>query len=113
MIFASRLAALTLLGVTVWLWRSRRQIWVLFVVGLPTVFMYGMSTWALGRMIYGYVDQLRSAHSPEQITYVLLGISTMLLVLAFAMLVEAAIALTRTDDDRSRPNSPVPAVAAG
>lgn len=106
------LAALTLLGVTVWLWRSRRQIWVLFVVGLPTVFMYGMSTWALGRMILGYIRQLQSTSTPSQITYVLLGISTLLLVLALAMLVEAAIALTRIDDNRSRPNSPAPAMAA-
>lgn len=106
------LAALTLLGVTVWLWRSRRQIWVLFVVGLPTVFMYVMSTWALGRMIYGYVQQLQTLKPAPQITYVLLSISTVLLVLALAMLVEAVIALLRTDDDRSRPNSTAPALAA-
>lgn len=41
------LAALTLIGVTVWLWRTYRARWVFYVVGLPTAFMYGMSTWAL------------------------------------------------------------------
>ena len=41
------LAALTLLGVTVWLWRTRREAWVWLVTGLPTAFMYAMSTWAL------------------------------------------------------------------
>ena len=41
------LAALTLIGVTVWLYRTRRARWVWFVTGLPTVFMYVMSTWAL------------------------------------------------------------------
>jgi carbon starvation protein len=41
------LAALTLLGVTVWLWRTRRAWWVWLVTGVPTVFMYTMSTWAL------------------------------------------------------------------
>ncbi len=41
------LAALTLVGVTVWLWRTYRARWVFYVVGLPTVFMYVMSTWAL------------------------------------------------------------------
>lgn len=107
------LAALTLLGVTVWLWRTRREIWVLFVVGLPTVFMYTMSTWALGRMIYVYVQQLASPTAPQQITYVLLGISSLLLILALAMLVEAIIALTNRDDHRSRPNSPVTAAYAG
>ena len=44
------LAALTLLGVTVWLWRTRRAMWVWPVVGLPTVLMYVMSTWALTTM---------------------------------------------------------------
>ena len=41
------LAALTLLGVTVWLWRTRRAWWVWIVTGIPTAFMYVMSTWAL------------------------------------------------------------------
>ena len=44
------LAALTLLGVTVWLWRTRRATWVWLVTGLPTAFMYAMSTWALATM---------------------------------------------------------------
>ena len=44
------LAALTLLGVTVWLWRTRREAWVWVVTGLPTAFMYVMSTWALATM---------------------------------------------------------------
>ena len=44
------LAALTLLGVTVWLWRTRRAWWVWIVTGIPTVFMYVMSTWALVSM---------------------------------------------------------------
>jgi len=45
------LAALTLLGVTVWLWRTRRAAWVWFVTGIPTLFMYVMSNWALVRII--------------------------------------------------------------
>lgn len=44
------LAALTLLGVTVWLYRTRRQAWVWIVTGLPTVWMYVMSTWGLWRL---------------------------------------------------------------
>jgi carbon starvation protein len=46
------LAALTLLGVTVWLWRTRRARWVWFVTGIPTVWMYTMSTWALVAMTW-------------------------------------------------------------
>ncbi len=43
------LAALTLVGVTVWLSHTYRARWVWFVSGIPTVFMYIMSTWALVR----------------------------------------------------------------
>lgn len=45
------LAALTLLGVTVWLWRTYRAKWVLLVTGLPCVWMYAMSMWALVRLL--------------------------------------------------------------
>ncbi|MBS0203418.1 MAG: carbon starvation protein A [Planctomycetes bacterium] len=103
------LAALTLLGVTVWLWRTRRAVWVLFVAGIPTVWMYVMSTWALLRMIKANVAQL-SHPDPQPITYILLGISSLLVMLALAMLVEAVIALTATD---KRPNAPKPALVAG
>ena len=44
------LAALTLLGVTVWLWRTRRNRMVWLVTGIPTVLMYVMSIWALAKM---------------------------------------------------------------
>lgn len=46
------LAALTLLGVTVWLWRTYRAGWVLIVTGLPCVWMYAMSMWALVRILW-------------------------------------------------------------
>lgn len=41
------LAALTLVGVTVWLWRTYRARWVFWVVGVPAALMYVMSMWAL------------------------------------------------------------------
>jgi carbon starvation protein len=44
------LAALTLLGVTVWLWRTGRNRLVWLVTGVPTIVMYTMSTWALAKM---------------------------------------------------------------
>ncbi len=44
------LAALTLLGLTVWVWRTRQQAWAFVVLGLPTVWMYVMSSWALANM---------------------------------------------------------------
>jgi carbon starvation protein len=103
------LAALTLLGITVWLWRTRREVWVLFVTGIPTVWMYTMSTWALVRMILVNIEQL-SKPNPQTITYVLLGISSLLVVLALAMLVEAVMALLGRDDNRSHPNAGIPVV---
>jgi carbon starvation protein len=45
------MAALALVGVTVWLWRTYRQAWVWPVVGLPAIAMYTMSMWALGQFI--------------------------------------------------------------
>ena len=104
------LAALTLLGVTVWLWRTRRQVWVLFVTGIPTIWMYTMSTWALIRMINLNIKQI-SDPNVQPITYVLLGISSLLVILALAMLVEAVIALTAADKGSSRPNAPSPVLA--
>jgi carbon starvation protein len=54
------LAALTLLGVTVWLWRTYRAKWVLAVTGLPCVFMYTMSMWALGRILWPLVEAVEA-----------------------------------------------------
>lgn len=104
------LAALTLLGVTVWLWRTRRQVWVLFVTGIPTIVMYTMSTWALVKMIAGYLKQVQ-APNPQNITYILLGISTLLVVLAAAMLVEAVIALSRNDREKPQASATQPSLA--
>ena len=53
------LAALTLLGVTVWLWRTYRAKWVLAVTGLPCVFMYTMSMWALGRILWPLIEAVK------------------------------------------------------
>jgi carbon starvation protein len=93
------LAALTLLGVTVWLWRTRRAWWVWPVAGLPTVFMYTMSNWSLARIIS---EQWAKVQSPgaATATYLILAISALLVALAFLMLLEAVLALLpRTPDD--------------
>jgi len=105
------LAAITLLGVTVWLWRTRRAWWVWPVVGLPTVVMYVMSTWALGIMIQGTWRQIQDAERFVLVNYLLLGISSALVVLAALMLIEAAIALggPRRADDRPSGSLPAPA----
>ncbi|MFM7109332.1 MAG: carbon starvation protein A, partial [Planctomycetaceae bacterium] len=94
------LAALTLLGVTVWLWRTRRQAWVWAVTGLPTAFMYAMSTWALAAMT---VPKFRTADGLAVPRDPVPWAGAVLLTLAAVMLVEAIRAIL---GDRQLP-SPV------
>ncbi|MFN3649621.1 MAG: carbon starvation protein A [Armatimonadota bacterium] len=81
------LAALTLLGVTVWLWRTRREKWVWAVTGIPTVFMYCMSVWALGSMTLKHFyrpDGFRVSSDPVAwVGLVLIGLALLMLVEAF------------------------------
>jgi carbon starvation protein len=76
------LAALTLLGVTVWLWRTRGAWWVWLVTGVPTVFMYAMSAWAL-------VDIIRVRFKSGLTFDTVAWIAVVLVALAAMMLVEA------------------------
>ncbi len=87
------LAALTLLGVTVWLWRTRGAWWVWLVTGVPTVWMYAMSTWALGRMITARWATLNKVPEAWLSNVLILSISVVLVILAVLMLIEALIAL--------------------
>ena len=80
------LAALTLLGVTVWLWRTRGAWWVWLVTGVPTVFMYTMSTWALVSMTLPKFNVDGKWQAP---TDPVPWIGLVLLALAALMLVEA------------------------
>lgn len=76
------LAALTLMGVTVWLWRTRRAMWVWAVTGLPAAWMYVISTWELGRMAQrGFFGAQPGGPVP--------WVALLLIVLALMMLVEA------------------------
>jgi len=84
------LAALTLLGVTVWLWRTRRETWVWLVTGLPTAFMYVMSTWALVTLT---LPRFRTPEGWVAPTDPVPWVGLVLLVLAAVMLVEAIRAL--------------------
>jgi carbon starvation protein len=82
------LAALTLLGVTVWLWRTRRAMWVWLVTGVPTVVMYAMSTWALVTMTVPAFRTSEGAWTTPSDPVPWIGL--VLLGLAALMLVEAA-----------------------
>ncbi|MFN9370087.1 MAG: carbon starvation protein A [Planctomycetia bacterium] len=84
------LAALTLLGVTVWLWRTRGAAWVWLVTGLPTAFMYVMSTWALTSMtLPGFRTAAGLTLPKDPVPWA----GLVLLILAALMLVEAVRAL--------------------
>lgn len=89
------LAALTLLGVTVWLWRTYRATWVLFIVGLPAVFMYAMSMWALTRMIWPPVSRIANAAAaaPAPTVVPVPVVASVLAILGLLILVEAVIAV--------------------
>jgi carbon starvation protein len=80
------LAALTLLGITVWLWKTRRVWWVWLVVGIPMAWMYTMSIWALGIMT---LPKLFSETRPTFLADPVPYIGLILLVLAVVMLLEA------------------------
>ncbi|MGE0481152.1 MAG: carbon starvation protein A [Phycisphaerae bacterium] len=84
------LAALTLVGVTVWLWRTRRRRWVFAVTGLPALFMYVFSTWELVRTVRaGFANGLTGNPVP--------WVALVLIALALLMLVEAIAVFFRRD----------------
>jgi carbon starvation protein len=97
------LAALTLLGVTVWLWRTRGQWWVWLVTGVPAVWMYAMSSWALVSMIRVEFQKSGSSGSPVAWTAVTL------VALAVFMLLEAVLAIIGS---RAEPSAPEPVAVA-
>jgi carbon starvation protein CstA len=91
------LAALTLLGVTVWLWKTRRAAWVWFVTGLPCAWMYVMSSWALASMTFpkffaGENGSFRIPRDPSGAVDLVPWVGLVLLALAALMLVEAYLA---------------------
>ena len=104
------LAALTLLGVTVWLWRTRRAAWVWLVTGLPTVFMYVMSTWALTEMT---LPRFRSDTGLTFPADPVPWAGLVLLALAAVMLVEAIRALAAPPAPPGRTPEPTAWAATG
>jgi carbon starvation protein len=101
------LAALTLLGVTVWLWRTQRNPLIWLITGLPTVVMYTMSTWALVLMTLpkfynGATGDFAVPKEPVP------WVGVVLIVLAALMLIEAVRAIARS---KSPPTTFKPALA--
>ena len=98
------LAALTLLGVTVWLWRSRRAAWVWLVTGIPMVWMYVMSVWALLTMI---LRSFSGGITADPVPWV----GLVLISLAFLMLAEAIKVLAGAKPKPPFQPEPAPAPA--
>ena len=88
------LASLTLIGLSVWLWKTRRVWWVWLVLGIPTVWMYSMSMWALTRIVQ---SNMKNTANP------VLWVSTTLLVLGAILLLEAIWTLLRPTRPPSSP----------
>jgi carbon starvation protein len=104
------LAALTLLGVTVWLWRTRRAWWVWLVTGFPTAWMYVMSTWALCLMTLPHFRTTSGGFTLP--TNPVPWIGLVLIVLAVLMLLEAIrILLSLGVPPPAKPELAVPAAA--
>ncbi len=103
------LAALTLLGVTVWLWRTYKASWVWFVTGLPTVWMYVMSTWALCLMtLPKFVADGKVLTPKDPVPW----IGLVLIVLAALMLIEAIRILLTLGTPPTAKVEAIPAAAA-
>lgn len=75
------LAALTLIAVTVWLWRTGRARWGCLITGLPAVWMYVMSVWALVLVITGSFGAKGITADPVPwVALVLIGLAALMLV---------------------------------
>ncbi|MBX9681245.1 MAG: hypothetical protein K2X38_21015, partial [Gemmataceae bacterium] len=82
----------------------RRQTWVWLVTGVPCVWMYAMSSWALYLMTWPkFKDPTTGGFVVPQDPVPWIGV--VLLTLAALMLVEAVIALA---GDKRKPSSPLP-----
>jgi carbon starvation protein len=82
------LAALTLLGITVWLARTQKPYWFTLI---PTLFMMAMSLWSLFLMVYSYLG-LWSLDKPiTPLRHLQFLVAMTLILLAAWLLVEAVI----------------------
>jgi carbon starvation protein len=82
------LAALTLLGVTVWLARKGMAYWI--ALG-PTVFMMVMTLWSLISSIDPYLGLWRAHTSIDLIRHLQFGITISLITLSLWLIVEAVV----------------------
>jgi carbon starvation protein len=82
------LAALTLLGLTVWLYRRGRGAW--FTLG-PAVLMLSVSLWSLGLVLQTHLDRLRGTAPVATVQHIEAGVAALLVVLAGWLVIEALV----------------------
>lgn len=99
------LAALALLGVTVWLRHRGKTVWITL---LPTVFMLVMTVWSLGATLTIHLERIR-LHTAAMVHHFEFGVALLLLVMAIWLVVEALL-LTRVKPPAA-PLEPQPSVA--
>jgi carbon starvation protein len=99
------LAALALLGVTVWLRHRRKSVWITLI---PTAFMLVMTVWSLGATLSIHLERMR-LHTAATVHHFEFGVAILLLVMAIWLVVEAVL-LTR-DKPPTTPLEPQPSVA--
>lgn len=80
------LAALTLLGVTVWLVKGEKAKWAWVVTGLPTLWMYVMSVWALSVMVIKDFEAGKANQIVPWVGVLLLALAGLMLIEAFRVL---------------------------
>ncbi len=97
------LAALALLGITVWLARRGRTPWL--TLG-PTIFMLVMTTWSLGLTLWQR-GQLLAAGTAQPAHKMEFWVAAVLVVMALWLVVEAVI-LARRPTSTPTPQPPVP-----
>jgi carbon starvation protein len=74
------LAGLTLLGLTVWLWRRYRKAWAFVITGLPFVWMFTMSTWSLVKTVMGEIQKAHGLNPVFWVAVVLIGLAGLMLI---------------------------------
>jgi carbon starvation protein len=95
------LAALALMGITVWLVHRFRARWIWFVTGVPAAFMYVVSVWALAELVRIKFVVNRMWADPVP------WVALVLITLAGVMLIEAVTVLNRTLRGSAKPPSGV------
>ncbi len=96
------LAALALLGVTVWLRQRHRSVLITLV---PTIFMLGMTLWSLGLSAQQHLGRLKAGNAAV-VQHVEFGVVVLLSAMAIWLIVEAILLA------RNRPPETPPLVPA-